>query len=422
MRFGSRARHVQKNRKGRSAAGGRILVLLSLLLVLGVFGLSGCTENPPTLPETTEGLAESTAVKVEVTEEASLPQNVQVPLLIGDSVEEAVRKLTEAGLAEPMIRREYDEAEKGRVTGQNTEAGSLLARGSVITLTVSRGPEPFELPDLVGWEAAAAKALLDSRGITVSFEYVIQKDVAEDLILEQDLVPKTILYKGDCIRLTVSEKEPLRNVADVTGLSRNEAEEKLRAQGFTVLVREDYDSRIPSGRVISQDPAAGMPQDAGVRISLLVSKGPRPTQPLPTNPPPTQPAPTQPIQTDPAPTQPEPTQPAPTQPEPTQPAPTETVPESTEKAYITYRFRSSRLLNEHYQKHGIEMGFSSASAYEKAASDVINNPDALCKREKEDNDFVFYVVATNEFVVLSTDGYIRTYFLPNAGKAYFDRQ
>ncbi|MBR4165404.1 MAG: PASTA domain-containing protein, partial [Lachnospiraceae bacterium] len=293
-------------------------------------------------------------------------------------MEEAVRKLTEAGLAEPMIRREYDEAEKGRVTGQNTEAGSLLARGSVITLIVSRGPEPFELPDLVGWEAAAAKALLDSRGITVSFEYVIRKDVAEDLILEQDLVPKTILYKGDCIRLTVSEKEPLRNVADVTGLSRNEAEEKLRAQGFTVLVREDYDSRIPSGCVISQDPAAGTPQDAGVRISLLVSKGPRPTQPLPTNPPVTQPVPTRPAQTD----------PVPTQPEPTQPAPTETVPESTEKAYITYRFRSSRLLNEHYQKHGIEMGFSSASAYEKAASDVINNPDALCKREKEDNDFV----------------------------------
>ena len=70
-----------------------------IALAAALMLLSGCTENPPTLPETTEGLAESTAVKVEVTEEASLPQNVQVPLLIGDSVEEAVRKLTEAGLA-----------------------------------------------------------------------------------------------------------------------------------------------------------------------------------------------------------------------------------------------------------------------------------------------------------------------------------
>ena len=68
------------------------------------------------------------------------------------------------------------------------------------------------------------------------------------------------------------------------------------------------------------------------------------------------------------------------------------------------------------------MGFKSAKDYEKAASDVINNPDALTKREKEDNDYVYYIEATNEFVILSEDGYIRTYFLPSAGKAYYDRQ
>ena len=99
-----------------------------------------------------------------------------------------------------------------------------------------------------------------------------------------------------------------------------------------------------------------------------------------------------------------------------------TKPAATESTYVEYRFRSSKLLNEHYEKHGKEMGFKSAKDYEKAASDVINNPDALHKREKEDNDYVYYVEATNEFVILSTDGYIRTYFLPSAGKSYYDRQ
>ncbi len=68
------------------------------------------------------------------------------------------------------------------------------------------------------------------------------------------------------------------------------------------------------------------------------------------------------------------------------------------------------------------MGFDSKEAYEKAASDVINNPAALHKTEAEDGDYVYYVEETNEFVVLSKDGYIRTYFLPSAGKAYYDRQ
>jgi len=90
--------------------------------------------------------------------------------------------------------------------------------------------------------------------------------------------------------------------------------------------------------------------------------------------------------------------------------------------YVEYRFRSKNLLNQHYEKHGIEMGFKSAADYQKAASDVVNNPAALHKIEQEDGDYVFYVEATNEFVIVSQDGYIRTYFLPSAGKKYYDRQ
>lgn len=90
--------------------------------------------------------------------------------------------------------------------------------------------------------------------------------------------------------------------------------------------------------------------------------------------------------------------------------------------YTELKFRNSKLLNQHYEKHGIEMGFSSAEEYEKAAVAVLNNPNVLHKTEKEDGDDVYYVEATNEFVVVSADGYLRTYFLPDAGKSYFDRQ
>lgn len=76
----------------------------------------------------------------------------------------------------------------------------------------------------------------------------------------------------------------------------------------------------------------------------------------------------------------------------------------------------------HFEKHGKDMGFSSAAEYEKAAAAVATNPKALHKTEKEDGDDVYYVEATNEFVVVSTDGYIRTYFLPDLGKKYFDKQ
>ena len=89
---------------------------------------------------------------------------------------------------------------------------------------------------------------------------------------------------------------------------------------------------------------------------------------------------------------------------------------------INYKFRSKKLLDQHYEKHGIEMGFDSAEEYQEAASAVVNNPEALHKTEKEDGDYVFYLEATHEFVIVSTDGYLRTYFLPSGGKKYYDKQ
>ena len=87
-----------------------------------------------------------------------------------------------------------------------------------------------------------------------------------------------------------------------------------------------------------------------------------------------------------------------------------------------HRFRSKKLLNDHYKKHGEEMGFASAEEYVEAANRVISSPDALYKLEEEDNDHVYYLEETNEFVVVSQDGYIRTYFNPSAGIDYFNRQ
>ncbi|MGN0367261.1 MAG: hypothetical protein ACI4EK_00635 [Wujia sp.] len=85
-------------------------------------------------------------------------------------------------------------------------------------------------------------------------------------------------------------------------------------------------------------------------------------------------------------------------------------------------FRNADLRNEHYQKHGVEMGFSSASDYEAAAVHVVQNSDSLHKLEAEDGDDVYYLERTNEFVIVSTDGYIRTYFKPHDGIDYFNRQ
>ena len=93
-----------------------------------------------------------------------------------------------------------------------------------------------------------------------------------------------------------------------------------------------------------------------------------------------------------------------------------------ENSAASLTFRNDKLLEEHYEKHGIEMDFDSPEAYEEAAAAVVANSDALYKTEAEDGDGVYYLEATNEFVIVSTDGYIRTYFNPNDGINYFNGQ
>lgn len=97
-------------------------------------------------------------------------------------------------------------------------------------------------------------------------------------------------------------------------------------------------------------------------------------------------------------------------------------PENTAAAETTLKFRSKKLLDQHYEKHGKDMGFANAKDYEAAAAAVVANPDALHKIEKEDGDDIYYLEETNEFVVVSTDGYLRTYFLPDSGIKYYNKQ
>lgn len=89
---------------------------------------------------------------------------------------------------------------------------------------------------------------------------------------------------------------------------------------------------------------------------------------------------------------------------------------------ITYSFRNEKLLNDHYEKHGKEMGFDSAESYEAAANEIINNPNSLHRIEEEDGDDVYYLEENNGFVIVSIDGYIRTFFYPEDGLDYFTRQ
>ncbi len=96
--------------------------------------------------------------------------------------------------------------------------------------------------------------------------------------------------------------------------------------------------------------------------------------------------------------------------------------ETTSESEVYYTFRTDSQFDEHFEKHKADTQTSSKEEYLYRANYVITNVNSLHKTEAEDGDDIYYLESTNEIVFVSTDGYIRTYFCPDSGKAYFDKQ
>ncbi|MFI0267545.1 Stk1 family PASTA domain-containing Ser/Thr kinase [Streptomyces luteogriseus] len=94
---------------------------------------------------------------------------IDIPDVTGSDEADARSELTEAGLkvkiaAERVTSSEYD---KGQVVRQTPESGGRAAEGDSVTLTLSKGPEMIEVPDVVGDSVDDARQALEGAGFEV---------------------------------------------------------------------------------------------------------------------------------------------------------------------------------------------------------------------------------------------------------------
>ncbi|MGW0208526.1 Stk1 family PASTA domain-containing Ser/Thr kinase [Streptomyces sp. NPDC003233] len=94
---------------------------------------------------------------------------IDVPDVTGDDPADARQQLTDAGLkvriAPQQVNSEYD---KGKVAQQSPGDGSQAAEGDTVTLTLSKGPEMIEVPDVVGDSVDDAHKALEGAGFKVN--------------------------------------------------------------------------------------------------------------------------------------------------------------------------------------------------------------------------------------------------------------
>ena len=196
----------------------------------------------------------------------------QVPRVTGKQLVEARAIMERAGF-DVETERVQSEQPFDQVLDQDPNAGEEAEAGSKVTLEVSGGPGEVLVPPVERLTEAQAVRDLQKAGLKVTTDPEFSDKVKKGIAIRT--VPKegASVTKGTRVRLLVSQGPEQVAVPDVTGLSRDSAEARLRDAHFAVEVDEQDSEDVPEGDVISQNPAAGTDLARGSTVTITVSTG-----------------------------------------------------------------------------------------------------------------------------------------------------
>ena len=223
---------------------------------------------------------------------------VTVPDVTGMQASEAVATLHRKGLSTQTATAVSPKA-PGTVLSESPAAGNRVAKGSVVTLRISRGK--VRVPNVVGQKTGSASATIRGAGL-VPKPVKVPSPQAKGTVVAQAPHGGSRVAPGSAVRLNVSrgpagaggppppppppppQPPPPANatVPNVKGLNQAAAQRKLNAAGFKAGVVY-VSSGEQAETVVAQSPQAGSTAKRGSRVQLNASLGPSPgaQQPVP---------------------------------------------------------------------------------------------------------------------------------------------
>ena len=199
----------------------------------------------------------------------------EVPDVANKSLDSAIAAIEKAGFKVGDIEYAYsDTVSADTVIGQTPRAGTKQEAGSKINLTVSKGVEQVDVPDLKDMSANDARAALQRAGLKYEAGPAEHSDsVKENRVARQSPAAGTKVSKGSTVTYYLSAGVETTAVPDVVGSLEGAAQTTLTNAGFTVTVDYESSSTVAEGHVISQSPAAGEKAKPGASVNIVVSQG-----------------------------------------------------------------------------------------------------------------------------------------------------
>jgi serine/threonine-protein kinase len=130
------------------------------------------------------------------------PAPVVIPQIAGHSIEAVTAQLTKLGLTVPTPTQTYDASQAGTVIASNPVPGASVPKGTSVQLTVSLGPPPVQVPNVVGMDATTAQSLLEQAGFQVEIQNQLNV-VVLNKVYSQDPAGGSMAQPGTTIILKI---------------------------------------------------------------------------------------------------------------------------------------------------------------------------------------------------------------------------
>jgi eukaryotic-like serine/threonine-protein kinase len=135
---------------------------------------------------------------------------VGVPDVVGQLYDSAASQLQAAGFGVGRKDVESDQP-KNTVVSQSPAGGTNAARGSTVTLSVSKGPKTSGVPDVTSQDEDTARSTLESSGFRVAVQDESTVDPGSDgIVLRQEPAGGTKAKPGSTVTIVVGRFEPLQ--------------------------------------------------------------------------------------------------------------------------------------------------------------------------------------------------------------------
>ena len=201
------------------------------------------------------------------------PVQVQIPNVVGSTLERAKGSLEGQGFAVVERTSRHDTIGAGLVVSQNPAAETSAPRGSTVDLVVSAGPEPVEMPRVIGLTRDRAEGRLEGEGLEVETSTTFHAEVEEGLVISQSPAPGADVNPGWTVQIIVSSGPDQIDFDELSGQPADDAAAALEQSGFEVVVEQESSEEVEAGLVIRTEPPGGTLLDPGSRVVVVESTG-----------------------------------------------------------------------------------------------------------------------------------------------------